>query len=1543
MQRVKRRTNIFIQNNNNTKFQQENSIKKNISNGNYSRNIETNTYLNNNIITFKDNKFLSFPEKQKIIDKINSSKNQFNLYQPLKKEINKNEDNKNILYIKKTKSNLNLLDKKQNKSGNINTKKSNSNMGHNQIKFTENKNLVNKTIKEYYKKNENPFKDYLKSLNNDTDNNKTKNYQKSHYIKPTNFYSNYNISKEKNIHSNEIYKKPISSKLINKTDGNNMAEYQKNSKYKNEDIKNINSSKLYITNIIDRKEKINWSKMRNNNGIKKNIFNNINNYNTNTIKNNTIIINDKKHKSNNNLKKYLTKNNTSVNFTKNINSNTINIKEAYNKDYLHSNNNLNQRNTMIDNDTKHKTLRYNKSLNLIKSNYYKKGSNNNNLSINEFYNLNYNTHNNQFFNKQNQKNLSININNNNSNYNIKYIKKSILSPNSLCMTKERITNFYMNNDLPRILVEKDIINFIKNNNISNLENENNEKTNNIKKVEELANYTNYNFYSDRENVMYKEKKIKEKNINFCINTEVKKRRNKSLSLTLELSLNKEKKRNKSFSLTSNRDNETEDNDYFFKNGNNNYKYKNGSYKTKSKNNKINSLVTKEICLPITINRSNSYYYNSDDDIMNSNNNSNIGTNNNNNSNNVISGYYNNTFDNLKNHILFNNNNYKIYSKSNNNIFSFHKTLSPSPTKDYYFNYLSNKINNDFLSENTFNKNDKNLFISEFLNKNTFCEKCKRNYCPYCCRLSPEFDIDKYSYINKKIAALKYLNKGYYPSTIHSKTITNNFERNNLKNNIIKNNIERYKEEEENNIKTKIITNYVNLKLDNSNGKHISENIIQNCNNNQLEGSSFNSNKNEIIDNINNNNIKNDLSKNEEKTNKDNIINQNNENNKAINEIKDKDIIIENEIKNKKDSEIDKNDQIKSISIITSSDRFIIKGEGISLSNSEFILNENSNNENTNQTKIRNNNLSKDKEEKENKPYINMTDIIQNIQVTPTTKINSYIKEFSINNDNNFTKTDADTNVNNNTGIIIKNFSIKDEFINKNYINKKNQSESPILSDILEFLNIISPQNYFVIKNKLLNLIINKEKNISISFVNILYPIAINQKKYQPIYAKLCRDIDKIDKCHCKKDKNKSIIRTQLMKFCKSNFKKIKVCLENIKYIENDINFIGELINAQMVSKKVGIQCLTHLINKFNQYNNNKKIINNKDEKYLYLNCIINLLNQFGTCINYYQKDKIRKEELLLFQKDINNNIILLNEIVNNKKNKDMPNKIKFKLIELIEKSKNNWEITLYEQSRYQFIKSIYEEINTDNINNNINSINIKFEKNENIYNNNNNIKLNKQSKSMSPNNNKNNIIVNINNAQKKLSGYSEIIKDNLTLFKRHIIECGSSDNFKDWEKIDNLFLNKKIKKSVIFSNIINAAKYFLENKNDIYYLDNYIKIIFEYYYNYLNKGDLNEIINILLKELSYLTNKEINKEENKYIIQIWIVIIYYLLQNKIISMSDFDYFSNGYNNEIKNNVFIILNGVCNYDINNKQLYLKELTNTKFINMNKNILSINIDN
>ena len=117
--------------------------------------------------------------------------------------------------------------------------------------------------------------------------------------------------------------------------------------------------------------------INNNNGVKKNIFNIINNYNTKTIKNNSIKDNSFKINIKNKSKienTFHIKNNSSSNFKyKNINSNlnSNNLKKIYKKEYFHKKRNtlnyLNEINTFIGyNSNKNKSCKYNKSLNLFK-------------------------------------------------------------------------------------------------------------------------------------------------------------------------------------------------------------------------------------------------------------------------------------------------------------------------------------------------------------------------------------------------------------------------------------------------------------------------------------------------------------------------------------------------------------------------------------------------------------------------------------------------------------------------------------------------------------------------------------------------------------------------------------------------------------------------------------------------------------------------------------------------------------------------------------------------------------------------------------------------------------------------------------------------------------------------------------------------------------------------------------------------------------------------------------------------------------------------
>lgn len=139
------------------------------------------------------------------------------------------------------------MDKNSIKKNNF-TRNKNKVTGFKNLKFTENSNLINKTIKEYYKKIGSPFKSYLKTLNYDYKDNKNFNNNKKN--------DNYIVIN--NNATNEIYKKPISGKVFNKA--------CQNSEEVDEDKDNIDQ--LIITNTA-RKEKINCTKMIKNNGIKK--------------------------------------------------------------------------------------------------------------------------------------------------------------------------------------------------------------------------------------------------------------------------------------------------------------------------------------------------------------------------------------------------------------------------------------------------------------------------------------------------------------------------------------------------------------------------------------------------------------------------------------------------------------------------------------------------------------------------------------------------------------------------------------------------------------------------------------------------------------------------------------------------------------------------------------------------------------------------------------------------------------------------------------------------------------------------------------------------------------------------------------------------------------------------------------------------------------------------------------------------------------------------------------------------------------------------
>ena len=104
----------------------------------------------------------------------------------------------------------------------------------------------------------------------------------------------------------------------------------------------------------------------------------------------------------------------------------------------------------------------------------------------------------------------------------------------------------------------------------------------------------------------------------------------------------------------------------------------------------------------------------------------------------------------------------------------------------------------------------------------------------------------------------------------------------------------------------------------------------------------------------------------------------------------------------------------------------------------------------------------------------------------------------------------------------------------------------------------------------------------------------------------------------------------------------------------DVNFIGELINNKILSKKIVFQCVEHL------FQNKGDIIN--------LEGICILLDKFGTYIN--KDDNIKPQELEKYNELIDSHLETLNYIQEN--DKKLPGYIKYRIINLIDKRDRGW-------------------------------------------------------------------------------------------------------------------------------------------------------------------------------------------------------------------------------------------------------------------------------
>ena len=517
------------------------------------------------------------------------------------------------------------------------------------------------------------------------------------------------------------------------------------------------------------------------------------------------------------------------------------------------------------------------------------------------------------------------------------------------------------------------------------------------------------------------------------------------------------------------------------------------------------------------------------------------------------------------------------------------------------------------------------------------------------------------------------------------------------------------------------------------------------------------------------------------------------------------------------------------------------------------------------------------------------------------------------------------------------------------LNKK-MSKDNFKYEIIEILNTLTVDNYKNILKKIIEMIyliknpnnnkleLNKSEYLlhnQIIFVEIIIDKATIEKGYVILYAKLCADLFiefiKLIKEYNNPELEKQLIngenlKTILTTECRQRFDEctsISTTSKNLneeeknefflifkkKFLGN-MNFIAELINVKILSQTKGFEFLDILYKRYKEIKNNDKI------KFLNLEGAITLLTKFGKIVMERQNPK----HIQNLDNYIKDNIIptIPN---NNNKNKNLPNYLKFKIINLIEKKKNNWKDSLYEQSIIAKGKnnnnniSLYHDCTDSNIN--IDESLIDCQKAN-----------NNQDK-------EENIIILLKN---DIENYSSFLNEHDIFNKNDIIEYNKKNesndinNEYDWSISEELINKAKNELEEIIRCYIEVCIDYVTKKNNIFYCNEYIKNLINYYSVDLTKNE-KEKFNYSINDL-YLNIEDITID-NFFMLEIMGYLMLILIDNNLFYIEDIDKFINEDKSKIIKISQVIKFSIVYSDGKRNEIYEK-YKNIKLFTENKKI-------
>ena len=460
------------------------------------------------------------------------------------------------------------------------------------------------------------------------------------------------------------------------------------------------------------------------------------------------------------------------------------------------------------------------------------------------------------------------------------------------------------------------------------------------------------------------------------------------------------------------------------------------------------------------------------------------------------------------------------------------------------------------------------------------------------------------------------------------------------------------------------------------------------------------------------------------------------------------------------------------------------------------------------------------------------------------------------------------------------------------------TKDPVRFKITEHLNILTVDNYKTTSDNIYEIIkddiANQEK-----FLDVLFNKSVNEKAFVKLYAKLCKDFDKKlpQKNEKKKDeksnkKPTSVMRVKLLDKCRQIFKiennekfdeYIKVAdpvereIKLKKFVSGNVNFIGELINIQILSRKIVSQCLNNLFTRFNDAKADKSL------KMINLEAIVILLDNFGTLLKA-KEDKMKEEDKKTYNSLVEEYLKKLSEVIENDKN--LVQYVKYKIINLIERSKNNWEKSKYDKSLdAKGKKDLEDEEET--------------EKNE--------------------------------RGKSTLKPYTQdeitdAMSKDLINFKDYIWEDEGTPQQYDWATVESIYRDHGNSVAEMIQGFLYSCLDFVQNNKTLKLAKDYFTELIFYYKNNISPKEKKEIME---KTIHLLRVARDNSLDNPQFIDVWCVILSNLIRAHLVERNDLTELNNMEKDDLKT-VFIIIAKIIKDDPDAKIHYDK----CKFVQQNK---------